>query len=197
MSEMTGPAPLSALNQASFEGYVTVTEQPVRSMITLRGDLPALAPAVLAATGLAVPAQRGISLGEGYGVLWMSPDELLVIGPFADHTRTLSTLQDKVAAGGHLSAVDVSQARASFAVTGEDVLVREAIAKLAPVDMAPGAFGPGMVRRTRLAQVPAAFWMPDAGRAELICFRSVADYVFTILTDAARKGSEVNLFSAQ
>jgi len=35
------------------------------------------------------------------------------------------------------------------------------MAKLAPVDLVPGQFEPGMIRRTRISQVPAAFWMKD------------------------------------
>ena len=54
---------------------------------------------------------------------------------------------------------------------------------------------PGEVRRTRLAQVADAFWLEDAENAQIICFRSVADYVFGVLQMSARKGSEVGVFT--
>jgi sarcosine oxidase subunit gamma len=63
------------------------------------------------------------------------------------------------------------------------------------VDMAPGAFGPGQFRRTRLAQIPAAIWMQDEGVMQIVCFRSVAQYAFDLLKNAATPGSEVGLFS--
>jgi len=71
---------------------------------------------------------------------------------------------------------------------------REVMAKLAPVDLAPAAFTPGMFRRTRMAQVPAAFWMPEEDVFRVVCFRSVAQYVFDLLSIAAQPGSEVGAF---
>ena len=71
---------------------------------------------------------------------------------------------------------------------------REVMAKLAPVDLAPASFTPGMFRRTRIAQVPAAFWMPQEGVFRVVCFRSVAQYVFDVLCVAAQPGSEVGAF---
>ena len=69
--------------------------------------------------------------------------------------------------------------------------MRDVIAKLAPVDMHPGQFNGTMFRRTRFAQVPAAFWMPDAQTVRIVCFRSVARYMFDLLRIAAQPGSEV------
>ena len=88
--------------------------------------------------------------------------------------------------------MNVSDARAVFRIKGPNT--REVLAKLAPVDLSPQAFGPGMIRRTRLAQVPAAFWMEDTDTAQLVCFRSVAQYVFDLLKTAAQPGSEVGFY---
>ena len=55
---------------------------------------------------------------------------------------------------------------------------------------------PGMFRRTRMAQVPAAFWMVDDQTFQIVSFRSVADYVFSLLKVAAQPGSGVNFFSS-
>jgi hypothetical protein len=60
-------------------------------------------------------------------------------------------------AGKHHLVADVSDARAVFTITGDGA--REVLAKCCPVDVAPGVFGPGEVRRTRAAQVAAAVWM--------------------------------------
>jgi len=61
------------------------------------------------------------------------------------------------------------------------------------VDLSPEAFTPGMVRRTRMAQIATAFWLDDTGTFHLICFRSVSDYAFNILKTAARPGGEVGI----
>ena len=52
-----------------------------------------------------------------------------------------------------------------------------------------------MFRRTRMAQVPAAFWLDEAGNFHLICFRSVADYAFELLKVSAQPGGEVGLYA--
>ncbi|MEO9629184.1 MAG: sarcosine oxidase subunit gamma, partial [Sulfitobacter sp.] len=51
-----------------------------------------------------------------------------------------------------------------------------------------------MFRRTRMGQVPAAFWLREDGVFEVICFRSVAQYMFDLLSVAAQPGSEVGHF---
>ena len=40
----------------------------------------------------------------------------------------------------------------------------------------------------------AAFWMPADEVVHVICFRSHAQYVFTLLKVAAQKGSGLNVF---
>ncbi|KAA2312714.1 sarcosine oxidase subunit gamma [Pseudooceanicola sediminis] len=195
MSDMTGPTPVGALHGASYDGYVRIAEEPMRGMITLRGDLSGpLAKGATTVTGLDMPGPREVTVMTEKAIAWMSPDELMVMVPLADLPAALETL-DTTLRDPFATAVDVSQARSIFSITGPDALVREVVAKLAPVDMDPQQFRPGMFRRTRLAQVPAALWLPAPGRVELICFRSVADYVFTILADAAKPGSEAGLFA--
>lgn len=185
---------VSALQGAEYKGYVNVTEMGLRGMITLRGDI-ASAPvkkAVKAATGFDVPSQRGFHGDADAGVGWMSPDELLLVVPYAEVGAKLAELE-KALKGKHFLAVNVSDARAVFQLTGE--AVREVIAKLCPVDMAPGAFGPGQIRRTRMAQIAAAFWMVSETEAQIVCFRSVAQYAFDLLCDAAEPGSEAHIFA--
>ena len=71
---------------------------------------------------------------------------------------------------------------------------REVLAKLSPVDLSPGAFGVGDLRRSRIAQVAAAYWMDAEDSFRIVCFRSVAEYVYGVLKTAAAEGSEVGYF---
>lgn len=184
---------VSALGGASFTGIADIEELGLRGMITLRGDLSAskLKKAVTGVAGVDMPGQRGCACVDDRGIAWMSPDELLVMVPYEEVAASLKTMETALKGTHHLLA-DVSDARAVFSVKGAKA--REVLAKLAPVDLHPDAFQPGEMRRTRLAQVPAAFWMRDAESFELICFRSVAPYVFALLTNAAQPGAEVGLF---
>lgn len=188
---------VSALAGASSSGYCTVTEAGRVGMVTIRGDLAqaAFARAVKKVTGLDLPAQRrivGDTAGGGLRLAWMSPDELMLFCA-ADAAPERAAALAAGFAGMHALAVDVSDARAVFHVGG--AACREVMAKLTPADVAPGVLEPGEMRRTRLGQVPAAFHMPDDTTFEVIAFRSVAQYVFDLLTNAAKPGSEVGLFA--
>lgn len=185
--------PISALNGASFEGIATVEELGLQGMITLRGDLgdKALAKAATTASGQDMPKPGRANTDGTNGLCWMSPDELLVLVPYAEVGDRLAEMH-KTLGKTHALAVNVSDARAVFRVAGPNA--RDVLAKLAPVDLSPAAFTPGQFRRTRLAQVAAAFWLDADGAFHIICFRSVADYVFKLLKVAAQPGSEVNAF---
>lgn len=187
--------PVSALKNISDDtGLVRVSEIGPIGMITLRGDLSdkALGKAAVAAGGVNLPEQGQCNTEGSQGIAWMSSDELLIMCPYADVHARLADLQEKLA-GSHALAVNVSDARAVFDITGDHL--REVIAKLAPVDMHPDQFNGTMFRRTRFAQVPAAFWMPDGRSARIVCFRSVAQYMFDLLKDAAMPGSEVRHYA--
>jgi len=181
----------SALPGAAFDGLIRVEEAGLLGMVTLRADLGAakVKKAVKTVAGVDLPAARRAALAGDRGVLWMSPDELLLILPHGEAPAACAAL-GTVLAGIHHLAVEVSDARAVFRVTGDLDAVREVLAKLTPADLSPGRFEQGEVRRTRLGQVAAAFWIEDGG-VTVVCFRSVARYVFDLLANAATPGSEV------
>jgi sarcosine oxidase, subunit gamma len=186
--------PVTALKNASYTaGIAEISEIGPQGMITLRGDLTAnpLRKAARDAAQVAYPETRMCHTDGARGLAWMSPDELLILCPYDAVAETLGKLQ-KPLSKHHALAVNVSDARALFRVGGPHA--REVLAKLAPVDLAPDAFTPGMFRRTRLAQVPAAFWLEEDGSFRVICFRSVAQYVYDLLKTAAQPGSEVGYF---
>lgn len=185
---------VTALRGARWDGGIAMIEEVgLQGMITLRGDLDAsgVRKAATNAAAVDMPAKGMANCVEDRGICWMSPDELLVLCPYADVDTTLAKMRATLG-DLHALAVDVSDARASFRVSG--TAAREVLAKLAPVDLSPDVFTPGMFRRTRLAQVPAAFWMPDGDSFQLVCFRSQAQYVFDLLKVASQPGSEVGLF---
>jgi sarcosine oxidase subunit gamma len=186
--------PVTALGGARYQGGIaTVTELTPPGMITLRGDLEnkTLKKAAVAAGGVNMPDPLHCTTQGERGIAWMSPDELLIMCARAEVSDKLSDLRGKLAKQ-HALAVDVSDMRAMFEISGPHA--REVMAKLAPVDLHPSVFIPGMFRRTRLAQIPAAFWMPEEQTFRVICFRSVAQYAFDLLQTAAQPGSEVHLF---
>jgi sarcosine oxidase, subunit gamma len=178
--------PVSALNGASFNGFATIREIGPLGMITLRAKgLKSLDKAIKAVTGTKTPAQRRIEVNGDRACGWMSPDEYLLILPYAEVTNALSTLA-KSLAGQHYLAVDVSDARAVFRIEGDKAA--DVLRKLSPVDF--DNLAPGELRRTRTAQVAAAMWQQDQWFT-VVCFRSVAGYVMGLLTHSAQPGGEL------
>lgn len=185
--------PVSALNGARYDGGATVQDAGLQGMITLRGDLAsaALKKAVKAATGAAVPEQRKITQSETGAAAWMSPDELLLLVPYAEADAKVAELA-KALEGEHALAVNVSDARAFFTLSGAGA--REVLGKVAPVDFDPAAFAEGDFRRTRMAQTAAAFWLDGNGDFHIVCFRSVAAYMFNLLKTSAHPQAAVGVY---
>ena len=182
------PDPVSALQGATFTGFATVRESGPVGMITLRAkpDATGLQAAIKACTGTEIPVSRQILHNADRAAGWMSPDEYLLILPYGETDAALSAIAHHMQGAHHL-AVPVSDARALFRVEGAKA--DQVLAKLAPVDLA--ALPAGELRRSRTAQVAAAFWREGDGFT-LVCFRSVARYVFDVLASSARQGSELH-----
>ncbi|MDP5084137.1 MAG: sarcosine oxidase subunit gamma [Yoonia sp.] len=179
---------VSALQGKLAPGEVTIREAGLRGMIVLRGDLTdkKLRAVCSGVTGVDYPGQGQANCVGEKGLCWMSPDELLVLVPYAEVAEAIALI-DKALKGTHYLAENVSDARALILVEG--TYGREVIAKLAPADLHPDSFKPGDFRRTRLGQVAAAFWMRDEDTFEVICFRSVAEYTFNLLAASAKAGA--------
>ncbi|WP_103333728.1 sarcosine oxidase subunit gamma [Pseudotabrizicola formosa] len=179
--------PVSALQGASYDGFAQLREIGPLGMITLRAKAgtPGLEAAVQAATGCAMPQMRRIVRQGPCAAGWMSPDELLLILPYADVAGALARIGEALQGQHHL-AVDVSDARAVFRIEGAKA--DQVLRKLSPVDF--DRLEPNELRRSRAAQVAAAFWAEEGGFT-LVCFRSVAGYVMGLLSVSARPGAEL------
>lgn len=177
----------------NFDGLVSIREIEGQGMLVVRGDFsaPVFREAVCALAGVDFPEQRQAVVRDGRGLLWMSPDELMVMLPRAEASRARADLAAKLA-DQHALVGDVSDARVHFQIEGR--VVRETIAKLAPVDMHPDVFAPGTLRRTRFGHVATAVWLLDERTARVFCFRSVRDYMAKLLAVAADEKSEVAYF---
>ena len=180
--------PVSALGGKTAEGFARVSEAGLTGMVTIRADLggKALAKA-LKGLGLPVPDQRRIEGAGGRRIAWMSPDELLLICDYAE-APDLAAQLGAALVKEHALVVDVSDARALMRVNGSKA--DQVLSKLCPVDFA--LLPDGEIRRTRAAQAAVALWRSDQAEISLICFRSVAGYVFDLLEVSARKGGELS-----
>lgn len=154
-------------------------------MVMIRADLDRAGDAIAEAAGLAIPDITRIVSDGDRSLGWMSPDEVLLVLPQADRDDAITALTDALA-GEHALVADVSDARAVFDVIGPHAA--DVIAKLMPVDL--DALPADGLRRSRAAQTAAAVWRIEGG-FRLIGFRSTADYLRTILENAAIPGSQL------
>lgn len=125
-------------------------------------------------------ALSSATTGDGRTILWLGPDEWLVIDPArpADLERAL---REAVAGAG--AVVNQSGQRLSILLEGD---VAGLLAKGAAIDLHPRAFGRGAAVQAMLAQAVVVFVSrsDDASRVELIARTSFAPYVADWLIDA-------------
>ena len=164
-------------------------ELPFLAQLDLRvnADDAAVRDAVESVIGTLPIEPNTVHGGADAAVLWLGPDEWLVLGP-PDSEATLQselhdTLRDHVA---RVAIVDVSANRTTLDVRGRRV--RELLEFGCPIDLHPRAFGPGRCAQTLLARANVLVWHvadepEDTWR--LLVRPSFAAYVATWLADAA------------
>ncbi len=197
---MADPArigPLDHLGLAARAGEggnagVWLGERRFLAMLNLRGD-PAnvqfmQAAEVALGTALPVKPNTAASAGEAK-VLWLGPDEWLVLGPPGNDTRMERQLSDAVAPqGGYVT--DIGESRTTIVVSG--VRARDVLAKGCPLDLHSGVFGAeacaqSLVGNVNVALYRAATGPADPPRFEVIVVRSFADFLWRFLEDAAQE----------
>ena len=158
--------------------------------ITLRGDLSAaaLGAAVTDVTGLALPGALAVSHDADRRIVWMSTDEVLLLGPRGTAAGDVASLS-KALEGEHAMALDVSDARVAFRLTG--ARVGEVLAKGAPLDTSDHGFPPGTARRTHMGGLAIGLWRLDAETWEAVCFQSFGHHLQAWLDQAAAPGTAV------
>ena len=157
MAERRSPLAGVADRLAKVTGAITMAEIPFLTQLNVRRDRDAPA-------GFPFPTQPCTSARSGdVDVLWLGPDEWLVVGPPGAAERLTGKLRSAVGAE-HASVVDVSAQRTTLELSGPRVL--DLLAAGCAIDLHPRVFGPGDCVQTTLAHAPvvllrrdAAFWV--------------------------------------
>jgi sarcosine oxidase subunit gamma len=166
---------------------VRLRETPPLAMVNLRVR-PGSAEArrVEDALGTTLPAADAVAPATRGAVLWLGPDEVLVVGLDGDAAALVAQLTAALA-GGRGSVVDVSAARAGVDVAGERA--RDVLAKGCSLDLHPRVFTPGRCAQTLLARANVIVWhlgenLYDGGY-RVLTGTSFAGYLADWLSDAA------------
>ena len=137
-----------------------LTELLVESQVSIRGEAPAGFPVEPNTT----------STVAGKTVLWLGPDEWLVLGGReADHPQSAA-------------AVDVSANRVILELTGADAA--DVLAQGCSLDLHPSVFAPGSCAQTLLARAQVILVRPDESRFLVLVRPSFAPYLRAWLEDA-------------
>ena len=175
---------------SAVAGYagVTLRESPMRGLLVLRGDgaRAEFRGAVAAVLGLEPVVEPLTAVRRrDVSMLWLGPDEWLVVTPGRRLDRIERTLRDALE-GQHAALTDVSHSRAVVVLSGPHA--REVLAKGCTLDLHPRVFGPGRCAQSRLAKCQALIHQTtDAPEFEIHVQRSFAQYAWTWLEDAGQE----------
>jgi sarcosine oxidase, subunit gamma len=185
-SPLTGAAHRLAAATAASGGALRLAELPHLAQLNLRLD--AKDPAVDAiglALGAPLPLEPNTCVRSGgRAVLWLGPDEWLVVGPPGTREELESTLRAAVG-DAHAAVTDVSAQRTTLLVAGPRS--RELLAHGCSLDLHPRAFGAGRCAQTTLARAQVVLVPRDEYKPGywVLVRSSFAGYLADWLLDAA------------
>ncbi|MFF5114300.1 sarcosine oxidase subunit gamma [Streptosporangium sp. NPDC000509] len=189
-------SPLARLEPVSSQD-LRIAELPFLTQIDLRvepgsGTATGVVSA-LAALGVPLPVEPGTFASTGHDVppsgtagsdtlvLWLGPDEWLVVGPAGD---TGLEARLRAAAGtGHAAVTDVSAQRTVLLVAGPRA--RDLLSHGCALDLHPRVFGPGRCAQTMLARAQVVLAARGGDEFHVFVRSSFAAYLAAWLLDAA------------
>ncbi len=178
---------------ASSDAGVAIREITHRVQIVLRGA--ASDKAFMAAATKALPVELPLdpctSSGEveGLHILWMGPDEWLIVAPDDGYGDLASKLSGGFV-GVHAAVVDVSESRTTVRLSGNSAC--ETLSKGCSIDLHPRQFSKDKVVNTLLAQAHVTLHQitdddTNGCTYDIFVHRSFAEYLWSWLEDATRE----------
>lgn len=177
-----------AISAVRVPGIVALRDSGFFGQIDLRGDPgdSAFVAEVRQVLGLDLPTTANtVSVSGDRAALWLSPDEWLVMVPFATRAQTIDDLK-RALAGKHVSITDVSANRTILELSGSKA--REVLAKGCGLDLHPRAFKAGQCAQTVVARSQAVIWQVDETPTYRVLVRpSFAAYLTDFFIDAMKE----------
>lgn len=186
MSEATHKQSPLAQRDTAGEGGLQLSERPFLGYLNVRGrpGEPAFLEAARSVLGLDLPlAPNTTASSDELTVLWLGPDEWLVVTKPDAQTQTAERLE--AACDGLLTAItDVSSGHTMLVAAG--ARSPALLARGCTLDLHPRAFGTGHCAQTLIAKAGVLIRRrDDTPTFELIVRRSFAEYLWLWLRDAA------------
>lgn len=188
---MTDPRRRSPLSHrdsiACPDDTYALAERQFLAKLILRSDPTVAARAVKSAFGLDLPvAASEATESDGVTILWLGPDEWMIVGEPDTETVLSEKLSAKFADAPHQIAA-VSDYYTTIKVSGGNA--RDALSKLTTLDLHRRAFRAGEVRGSVFAKATALLHMTDDDPPsfDLHIRASMADYLWCLLAVAGRE----------
>ena len=180
----TAQASVPLEGRAAGSARVQISPAEPASRLALRASENAIAP-LSKALGVKLPqtpktsARSSAARTKGRTALWIGPDEWLVLdGPDVDLEAACGKVKEL-----H-SVVDVSHRNTAIIVSGE--AAQSVLTAGCPQNLSLSAFPVGACSRTLLGKVEIVLLRESETVFRVECWRSFSDYVFTLLSEAAR-----------
>lgn len=162
-------------------------EVPFLTQLNLRGNagdaafLDAVRTALDAALPL-TPNTTSVGADPELRVLWLGPDEWLVLAP-PDREDTLAGRLRTALAGQHAAVTAVGHGHTAIDLSGPDA--RRILAQGCPLDFHPRRFVPGQCAQSHLGKALITIvQLSDAPAYRIVVRRSFADYLWSWLLRA-------------
>lgn len=178
-------SPLARYGTALAGLPIVVQERPFLCQLNVRVDPDSVeAERVAKALGGVLPIVpcTAVRLDE-VEVLWLGPDEWLLVAPGVDREALTATVRDAIGSGDG-AVTDVSAQRTALQLTGP--LVREVLARGCSIDLHPAATPAGSCVQTLLAQTGVILVVREETASDILVLvrASFAEYLADWLIDA-------------
>ncbi len=186
-------SPASHLREAfvsgTAAGAVELREVPFLTMIGIRVDPQTDAGTRISSVTGGLPPKSGDVRGTGEtAVLWLGPEEFLVVAPTEVHDSLGGDLIQRLLAAladGQGQIVDVSSNRTTFELSGPRS--RAVLEKGCSLDLHPSVFQTGTAQSTEIGHIPTVLWKTGDETFRLFPRASFADFLGRWLLDAMRE----------
>lgn len=150
-------------------GRVTLAHVPFLAQVSVRLD-----PSLVGRAPYPLPLEPNIAWEDGArAVLWLGPDEWLVLGP--PHAGSeIATELDAALEGSHRSVIDMSANRVALELGGPGRF--DVLASGCPIDLHPRAWRRGMCAQTLFAKAQVVLH-ERADTTRVLVRTSFADYL--------------------
>ncbi|MEM8812327.1 MAG: sarcosine oxidase subunit gamma family protein [Pseudomonadota bacterium] len=175
---------------ASPDGAARLEDRAFLAKVILRGEHKAVQAGVKKSLGAELPAlSPHTAKGSSESVLWLSPDEWMVVGAADSESDIQQRLSDALS-GVHHQVANVTDYYTTISLSGS--AARSVLMKLTMLDVHKRAFKAGEVRGTMLMHCQAIIHQTAEDDADGPAFDihvrwSMADYLWCLIAEAGRE----------